>query len=91
MVNVQVPRWMSAMLPTGKPSKSLVSQPESVVLLLPPGGMTTSTGVMSALTSPEPLNWNTVAGMSTLPAVMSVTRAPLTVKAEISNGSMRTV
>ena len=47
--NVQVPRWISAMLPAGNPSKSSGSQPLVDVL---PRPSWTSTGVTAAVTSP---------------------------------------
>ena len=52
---VQVPRWISATLPAGKPAKSAASQPLVEVLSgLVPIGTTTSTGVTAAVTSPLP-------------------------------------
>jgi hypothetical protein len=47
--NVQVPRWIRAMLPAGKPAKSAASHP--LVEVLPAPSMR-STGVTSAVTSP---------------------------------------
>ena len=52
--NRQVPRCRSATLPAVKPAKSVASQPDVDVLAAAPGGMTTSTGVTGAVTSPEP-------------------------------------
>ena len=47
----QVPRWISAMSPSGKPVKSSGSQPLSEVSL---GVKSVSTTVTGAVTSPEP-------------------------------------
>ncbi len=53
--NVQVPRWMTATFPSGKPAKSSSSQP-LVELGVGSGGIWTSTRVAGAVTSPEPEN-----------------------------------
>ena len=45
------PRWMSAMLPAGKPAKSAASQP--LVEARSPARLT-STAVTAAVTSPSP-------------------------------------
>lgn len=49
----QVPRWIRAMLPGVKPSKSEASQPE-VELFGSPGGSIRSTFCTGAVTSPAP-------------------------------------
>ena len=51
--NSQVPRWMSAMAPTGNPAKSLSSQP--LVTGSRGGARTMSTGTTFAVTSPYPV------------------------------------
>jgi hypothetical protein len=50
----QVPRWTSAMSPGVKPAKSAASQPLLELLGVAPGGITTSTGWIGAVTSPLP-------------------------------------
>jgi hypothetical protein len=54
--NVQVPRWISAMLPAVKPAKSAASQPD-VEPGWAGGGIWTSTGCTGAVTSPLPEYW----------------------------------
>ena len=50
----QVPRWTTAIAPSGKPAKSAASQPD-VLLPAGPGGSTTSTSTSSPVTSsPDP-------------------------------------
>jgi len=50
----QVPRWTKAILPLTNPAKSVASQPLLEVLAAAPGGMTTSTAWIAAVTLPLP-------------------------------------
>jgi hypothetical protein len=51
---LQLPRWMTAMLPGVKPAKSAASQPLVELLSVGPGGIWTSTNWAGAVTFPVP-------------------------------------
>ena len=51
---VQVPRWISAIVPAGKPVKSVASHPLVWPFAVPGAGTTRSTAVTPAVTSPLP-------------------------------------
>ena len=64
--NVQVPRWMRAMFPAGKPAKSAASHPLVLVLPIP---SLRSTGVTVAVRLPGPLPVNGPVGYVALTGV----------------------